>query len=160
MLMMMMRSKFDSAVKGTDVIRRFKRVIQNCTGGGTLLTRYHLINNRFFGIYLHHLQSSDEDRACHDHPWSFISILLTGGYGEWTPHHRYDRENRTIRRQEKMIWYPRWSVLRRPAEWQYRLQLDKPVWTLVFRGPERRVWGFLPSGTWMHHVAYGKTFCD
>jgi len=41
--------------------------------------------NRWFGVYLHHFQRSDDDRALHDHPWAFnISWLLDGDYDEIT----------------------------------------------------------------------------
>ena len=34
-------------------------------------------------IYLHHFLRSDHDRALHDHPWNFVSIILRGGYWEF-----------------------------------------------------------------------------
>lgn len=41
--------------------------------------------NKWFGVYLHHFQRSDDDRALHDHPWAFnISWLLDGDYEEIT----------------------------------------------------------------------------
>lgn len=151
-------SVFDQVVKGTDTRTWFRRIIQACTGGGVLLTRYHIFDNRWFGVYLHHLQQSDEDRACHDHPWAFVSILLTGGYWEHVPAPlSYVDEGP---KATWSTWYPRWSVLRRPAEWQHRLELPHPVWTLVLRGPERRVWGFWPDNQFMHHVEYGNRFCE
>jgi hypothetical protein len=58
-----------------------------------LLFRYTLIRFKVLGIYLHHLKRSDYDRSYHDHPWGFISILLTGAYIEHTPQEatRYKR---------------------------------------------------------------------
>lgn len=47
------------------------------------MLRWFLIpKNRFLKIYLHKFMRSDEDRALHDHPWSFLSIILRGGYFE------------------------------------------------------------------------------
>jgi hypothetical protein len=43
------------------------------------------INTPFGGVKLHHILRSDEDRDCHDHPWSFLSIVLRGGYWEHRP---------------------------------------------------------------------------
>lgn len=34
-------------------------------------------------IYLHKFLRSDHDRALHDHPWNFVSIILKGGYWEF-----------------------------------------------------------------------------
>jgi hypothetical protein len=157
-----MRTFWDAAVKKSDVRSRFKRLIGACSGLGLLLTRYHIIDNAYFGVYLHHLNQSDEERAQHDHPWSFFSIILTRGYTEVTPktntgHNIFG---------EKRKFYPRFSVLFRPAEHIHRLEMEGPVWTLVLRGPERRVWGFWPMNPlvgvrqWMHHIEYGEKFCE
>lgn len=152
-----MRTYWDAAVKKSDVRGRFKRLIGACSGLGLLLTRYHIIDNAYFGIYLHHLNQSDEERAMHDHPWTFISIILTRGYDEVTPSQDHDGE--------AMRFYPRFSVLFRRAEHIHRLEMEGPMWTLVLRGPERRVWGFWPVNPttgrreWMHHVGYGEKFC-
>lgn len=49
------------------------------------MRRWWLIpRNRFFNIYLHNILRSDDDRALHDHPWRWCSILLRGAYFEIT----------------------------------------------------------------------------
>lgn len=54
--------------------------------GGTdrpYLLRWFLIpRNRWFNIYLHKFCRDDDDRALHDHPWWFVSIMLQGSYVE------------------------------------------------------------------------------
>jgi len=126
-------------------------VIWSCTASrGPLLTRYYLFESPVFAIYLHHLQASDEDRAFHDHPWSFVTILLSGGYWEWHP----------VAAGERRTWRRRFSVLYRPAEWRHRLELERPTWTLVFRWRYRREWGFITRRGWLHWKAYGREFCD
>lgn len=130
-----------------------RRVIWSCTASrGPLLTRYYLLDTRWGAIYLHHLHASDEDRALHDHPWSFIAVLLSSGYYEHTPSMQRLGSVRT--------WRRRFSVLYRPALWQHRLELVRPTWTLVVRGPYRRVWGFITPGGWLDWRAYGKEWCD
>jgi hypothetical protein len=97
-----------------------KRVIPSCRAArGPLLTRYHLVATRWFGIYLHHLHVSDEDRALHDHPWSFVTVLLSSGYWEWT--------GRTLPGGVTRIWRRRLSVLYHPAEYAHRLELVRPT---------------------------------
>jgi hypothetical protein len=61
-----------------------KRVI---TGQGRkpLMIRYILLSTRWFGVYLHHLLRSDYDRAFHDHPWGFVTFLISGSYTEHRP---------------------------------------------------------------------------
>ncbi len=132
-----------------------RRTIMSCQRkNGPLLVRYFLFRTRWISVYLHHLIGSDEDRALHDHPWSFVTFLLTGGYWEITPAGRFWRH-----------WL---SVLYRPAEWSHRLELTRPVWTLVFRWSRRREWGFWETmrvcgkdwKRWVQWQAYGKEWCD
>ena len=125
----------------------WRRVIWSCAAAhGPLLTRYYLVETRWFAVYLHHLHTSDENRALHDHPWSFVTFLLSGGYEEHTP--------------AGIFWRRRFSVLYRPAEWQHRLVLRWPVWTLVIRCRRRREWGFWTDGEWMDYRTYERRFCD
>lgn len=128
-----------------------RRFIWSCTADrGPLLTRYYLIQTRWFALYLHHLQASDEDRALHDHPWAFVAFLLSSGYFEWIP----------TTGGERRVWRRRFSLLFRPATWQHRLELVRPTWTLVFRSRRLREWGFITNHGWMHWKAYGREFCD
>lgn len=107
--------------------------------------------NRFFNLYLHKFLCSDDDRALHDHPWWFVSIILRGAYSEVIDN------DRVIRRSSPSIAFRR-------AEHRHRVVLDKelilaseypfrlenrflPVWTLVFTGARVREWGFwCPKG--------------
>lgn len=90
----------------------------------------------FGAVRLHHILRSDEARALHDHPWTFCSLLISGGYWEVTDAGR--------------TWWPRFSVRRVRAETPHRLILDSPVWTLVVTGPKAREWGFHTDSGWMH----------
>lgn len=167
----MIRPIRGSNVSAHNTTTRWKQIIWSCQAdNGPLLIRYFLIRTRWFGVYLHHFLASDEDRALHDHPWGYIAFLFHSGYWEWIP--------RADGGSERM-WRRRFSILIRPATWQHRVELpghytytrihdgfysqrcdNKPVWTLVFRGPIRREWGFwLPEG-WTHWKDYGKRYCD
>jgi len=95
--------------------------------------RYSFIFNRKiapFNIFLHKIFLSDSDDM-HDHPWSFVSIILKGGYWEYS---EYGKK-----------WRGVGSIAYRPAERFHRIELDnnKPVWTLCFVGPFKRNWNFL-----------------
>lgn len=129
-----------------------RRVIWSCTASrGPLLTRYYLIETAMFAVYLHHLHVSDEDRALHDHPWAFISVLLSSGYFEWVQ----------VTGGYRKLWRRRFSVLCRPAVWRHRLELVQPTWTLIVRSRRLREWGFMTEDKgWMHWKAYGREFCD
>lgn len=99
-----------------------------------LLIRYRLIRLPFLGIFVHHIMRSDHDRALHDHPWNFVSVILKGSYIEHTP--------------QGMRAFGRGRILVRPAHWLHRLQLEQPVWTLVLVGSRFRRWGFLTPKGW------------
>lgn len=80
-------------------------------------------------IYIHRFMRSDDDRALHDHPWWFISILLRGSYREHRP------DGASIRRAP--------SIAFRPLRTQHRVELlRQPVWTLFITGPRVHGWGF------------------
>lgn len=111
-------------------------------------------------IYLHKFLRDDDDRALHDHPWSSLSIILTGGYWEH------------IAGTGKLFRMPGDIVYRR-ATHAHRVELfknpdkvihvsinsdntlssgleiggPKPAWTLFITGFKVRDWGFhCPKG--------------
>lgn len=138
-----------------------RRTIMSCDSSkGPLFTRYYLLETKWGSIYVHCFHTSDDDRALHDHPWSFVSILLSSGYYEWTPAPLTcpvdGYEQPSVR-----TWVPRFSVIYRPATWRHRVELkNKNTWTLVFRSGYRREWGFWVLGRWMLWKDYGKEWCD
>jgi hypothetical protein len=141
-----------------------KRVIWSCQADrGPLLVRYFLIQTRWFAVFLHKLCASDEDRALHDHPWSFVTFLFHRGYWEHCEEQSLDHDTlgwvqtaTPVRR-----WRRRFSILWRPAEWRHRLELKhQPTWTLVLRLRRRRVWGFFTKDGWLDWRSYGKEWCD
>jgi hypothetical protein len=97
--------------------------------------------NPWFNIYLHKFCRDDDDRALHDHPWWFISIMLKGSYIE----HRSGKPS-LIRHALSFAF--------RPAVAQHRIELFRddhgaiiPCWTLVITGRKKRTWGFwCPKG--------------
>src|SRR5690606_8416676 len=52
---------------------------------GPYLERWYLLpRNRVLNVYLHRFLRDDDDRALHDHPWAWLSLLLQGSYVEHT----------------------------------------------------------------------------
>lgn len=130
-----------------------------------LLVRWIVIRHPgFAGIFLHKLCRSDHDRALHDHPWGFVSLILKGGYEEihrseviWSstgfPLDWYN---------ERLVHKPG-AILFRPALWRHRVIIgDKPSWNLIFVGPKYRRWGFWPNGSWCWWRKYNpdKGICE
>lgn len=103
------------------------------------LTRWTLFGRRMEGtgsaVFLHQFHRGDWDDALHDHPWGFTSVILSGGYWEWTA----DKDG-VLRRR----WYGPGRVLTRPARWRHRVELlpGRHCWSLVFRGPKEKSWSF------------------
>lgn len=98
--------------------------------GRLLIDRLRLLSSRWFGMYLHRIVASDLDRQPHNHGWSFVSLVLRGGYSE-----RVDGVDRHHRAG---------SLHRMTPEQYHRIEkLDRlPTWTLVLRGRRRVAWGF------------------
>lgn len=111
------------------------------------LTRYRLVQTPWFGVFVHCIHRPDKDRFLHDHPWSFTSIVLRGGYKEVC---RRDTNSFTFAKTHKAG-----SVHRMPLKNGYhaiRTLLRVPTWTLIFTGRRVKDWGYLTSGGWVHHA--------
>lgn len=113
-----------------------------------LLRWYLLPRNRWLNLYLHKFLRDDDDRAMHDHPWWFASLVLKGRYIEFTT--------------DGLVLRERGSIAFRRATHRHRVELlgDKsnrtPCWTLILTGPKSRDWGFwCPYGfvPWKDFVA-------
>lgn len=115
--------------------------------GDDYLHRWHLIpRNQYCNIYLHVFHGSDDDRACHDHPWHSVSILLRGRLIEFYLERSVSDADRIGSQCYKMKRrrVPRFLPVLRRATHSHRLALhsDKAV-TLFITGPWLRNWGFL-----------------
>lgn len=135
------------------------------------LWRVNLVYLRRFSLKLHRFLNSDPDPCLHDHPWSFVSIILSGGYYE-------------ITEDFEMTWYGPGSILRRPADHKHRVVISDRVCgacrvcrrnrlksrqrvaqdsypcpkrkkviptTLFLTGRVTRRWGFWTADGWKHH---------
>lgn len=92
-----------------------------------------VLNLGLCSIRLHHWLASDDDRNYHDHPWSFVTFVLKGGYWDATPD-LLDRLNAPC-------------VAFRRAEHRHTVVIDRHgCWTLLLTGPVRRKWGFWVNG--------------
>lgn len=96
---------------------------------GEKFTRYSLVKTRWFNVYLHQLNAPEWHPECHDHPWSFLAILLWRGY--------YEKVGDKVYRR-----YPG-SILWRPAEFAHNVITKGTSWSVIFTGTKRRDWGFV-----------------
>jgi hypothetical protein len=112
--------------------------------GQVYLRRYFLVRWRAgVSVFLHNIRHEDDDRDPHDHPRSFLTIVLRGGYTDecWKkcefhtnhpPHGMSGVEHLRVG-----------SIRLRKAEHIHRVRDVLPnTWTLTIWGPYRRTWGF------------------
>lgn len=123
-----------------------RRIIYDRLDNEPYLERYYLfLKNRKdfpFNIFLHKFLKSDPDDL-HDHPWAFRTIILSGGYWEFT--------------DEGKFWRAPLSYRYAPANTFHRVELDKNIpycWTLFIPSKSFKEWGFRTANGWLKHDEY------
>ena len=95
-----------------------------------------------FNIFLHRFLKSDPDDL-HNHPWSYRTIILWGGYWEYT--------------EKGKFWRGPLTYIYAPSNTFHRVELDKDIpycWTLFMPGKKIQDWGFKTKDGWIHHEKY------
>lgn len=143
----------------------WRRLTLRRADGTVYLDRWGFAHERIGRVLLHRMDAPDPGRDLHDHPWSFLSVVLWGGYTELRALSREAPGLAAI--AERYPSADRGVVEhRRPGSIRV-LRLDechtitrlhrRRCWTLVVGGPRRRSWGFyLPEG-WMDEGTYDRT---
>lgn len=128
---------------------------------GPMLHRWRLIQTPWFGIYVHFIYREDLDRDPHDHPWTFFSFVLCGGYVE--QHWDDARLGGTGEGYLFRSWGKRRSMLRAgrshyfPLSAAHRItQVHGKTITLVLVGRKQRDWGFWTDTGWVNYRDYLK----
>lgn len=97
---------------------------------------------------LHFFWRGDDDQALHNHPWSFKTQILSGGYAEHLPPASWSpvlplgpawNDYIVIRRAGDV-------VMHQSGELHCVGRVEPGTFTLVQTGPEDREWGFHPPG--------------
>ena len=118
----------------------------------------------WFSVRLHHFYRSDDKRAFHDHPFSFVTVVLHGAYYDWS---------------DSGIEHMKPGMFRhRPATHKHSVVVDygdggepgskygreNGVWTIIFTGPMIRKWGFWVNGKFRksnkYFFMYGHPACS
>lgn len=122
-----------------------------CENGLMYLVRLRIIQTPWFGIYLHDIYEPDADRDPHNHPWSFISIVLRGAYVE-----RLYTDPTSDVFHSRLHAYPRWSVHKMNRTSAHRIVECAPgLKTLIIVGPRRANWGFFTKDGYVPWQEYG-----
>lgn len=98
------------------------------------ITRLHLIKTPWFAICLHWLNHPDQEPYLHDHPVSFLSIILRGGYTE-------------ARRGKLCV--RSWFNFVRATDGHTIIAVKPRTLTLALMGPKTREWGFWTNRGWI-----------
>jgi hypothetical protein len=114
------------------------------------LARLRVVQTPWFGVYVHDIYEPDADRDPHNHPWSFVSIVLRGHYTE-----RVFPEPLDEPLVHQLKWHRRFSVHAMTRKSAHRITDAAPgLKTLILVGPRRANWGFFtPEGykTWQEY---------
>jgi hypothetical protein len=84
-------------------------------------------------VRIHHWLGPDDDRAFHDHPWWFITLMLKGTYTDYGP-------GGADRLHAGSLRY------RRALHQHTVIPGKNGAWTLLVTGPKVRNWGFWANG--------------
>ncbi len=132
--------------------------------GDDQLRRWFIIpRNRYFNIYLHHIMKSDDDRALHDHPWSWNLSIPFGTYWEALfvyaipDHEVYHRGYHNLG-EHRLDYHvkirdPFVPIFRRGPS-PHGVIISEPMWSLFLTGPIVRRWGFYTPQGWVDHRQY------
>jgi len=113
------------------------------------ITRLHLVKTPWFAICLHWIHKPDPEPYLHDHPVTFLSCIICGGYSELR---RRPRSKTGRVYQEDHRWF---NFVRGCYHDQHSIFSVKPhTVTLCFMGPKTREWGFHTPDGWVYWKDY------
>lgn len=103
------------------------------------ILRLHIVKTPWFAVCLHWIRKPDAEPYLHDHPVSFLSIVLRGKYAELRATGDGDIGHRVH------TWFN--FIRARPTDRHRIIFTRKNTLTLCFMGPKVREWGFhMPEG--------------
>lgn len=115
------------------------------------ITRLHLIKTPWFSVCVHWLNTPDPEPYLHNHPVTFLSLILRGQYSEW----RGCRAS-TGRTGYRTVAH-RWYNFVRANDFHRIIDVAPGTVTLAFMGPKVQEWGFrTPHG----HVSWKDYYAE
>lgn len=111
-----------------------------------ILYRREFLVTRWFKVLWHEFMPGASDEVHHDHPRSFVTFVLRGGYDDVQPDGTVDR-----------VYAP--AIRYRPAEHAHITRVGpKGATTIVAMGRLRRDWGFWRDGKWFQWRTFERLF--
>lgn len=131
-----------------------KRIVMDRVSQEPYLERYYVfLKDRKlfpFNVFIHKFLKSDPDDV-HDHPWPYATLILKGGYWEYTPIFAMG-----MKVGEEKHWRAPGHFRICSATSYHRIELEPGVtcWTMFMPGPQKREWGFLVNNKWIKYDNY------
>lgn len=110
------------------------------------ITRLHFFKCPWFAICFHWLNKPDPEPYDHDHPVTFLSVILRGWYREQQS--GYWRQPRTVKHR----WF-NWIDASEGVAHTI-VEVAPRTLTVCFMGPKTREWGFHTPNGWMYWKDY------
>ena len=104
-----------------------------------------------FNVFIHKFLKSDPDDV-HDHPWPYFTLILRGGYYEWTP--VFNSVGEKIGEKQHWRGPGHFRFCRSTSYHRIELKPGVTAWTMFMPGPQIRDWGFLVKNKWVQHEQY------
>lgn len=101
-----------------------------------------VLRTPWFMLRVHHILRGDNERHFHDHPMDFVSLILRGGYVEFTPNN------------PPRICRPGAIVSHKAEDLHFLKLRGQSAWTFLITGQYRREWGFQTEDGWIPADAY------
>lgn len=132
-----------------------------------LMYRRTLLSGRVGKLLLHRFVPNARDRDCHDHPRSFVTFVLRGGYTDVSVCPKCVRSRAHV---DHPCWWcdstgrvvdeVRAPTIRyRRADHAHNTIVGpRGCTTIVVMGPVVRAWGFVRKGRWWDWRSYERTF--
>jgi hypothetical protein len=114
---------------------------------GLYLRRLRIIETPLFSIKIHEMLEPD-DQDMHDHPYSFVSLILAGGYTEIVQREPM-RPMASKEVKTKTHKVGGLHLMRSYSAHRIIKLLRVPTYTLVLNGPRHREWGFYTRDGWV-----------
>lgn len=109
-----------------------------------LMLRWTFFERFGFKAMVHYFPPNVEDKDPHDHPRSFLTIVLWGAYQDvhWESYTPLMKERGELGPMPEWVRAP--AVRFRSAEYMHIVETGhEGAWTIVMMGPMSRPWGFL-----------------
>lgn len=124
------------------------------------IRRLHLIKTPWFAVCLHWILKPDPEPWLHDHPVTFLSVILRGWYVELRGERHYLSAPKgsdwgaveTVFKLVHRRWY---NFICASRDTMHRIEYAAPhTLTLCFMGPKRQEWGYRTNKGWVWYKEY------